>query len=289
MRFLFVLAFLVVGSVAVAESDSASVEAEVLRKAVADFDRELDLAPSSRWSLEHSPAYQNLMAIRRGDTHPFSSAERFQPGTGASGHLTGSELPKNTWAITYDDGPHPTATQLILKVLKDFKVPATFFWLAENVVKNSDVVQVVEAAGHAVENHSYTHADLNKATDLALGYEVGVANQIMKDHYLVDPRFFRCPYGAGDGVARVRKVIAAQKLISVIWNVDSLDWADRNASSVAERVRKQMVKLGHGIVLFHDIQPHTASASQKVFSAFKNSKLRFVTLPQIVNELNASH
>lgn len=270
-----------------------SLDAQVLAAAVADFDRELDTVRADRWDLHSSPAYQRLTALRRGVRNPLSRADllepfKITPSPGTDGQITGSELPKNTWAITYDDGPHPTRTQAILSVLKVFSVPATFFWLAENVVKNGAVTTAVEAAGHSLQNHSYTHEDLTKVTDLALGYQVSVANQIMKDHYKEDPRFFRCPYGSGTSNRKVRTAIARENLVSVVWNVDSLDWADKNPKNVAERVRKQMLKAGRGIVLFHDIHPHTAMASQTLFSALLKSSMRyrFLTIPQIVDEMN---
>ncbi len=266
---------------------------KVLAAAVAQFDRELDQARAGEWDLARSPAYANLMAIRAGIRNPMSRADQpdvtaIAPGAGSSGQINGAELPRHTWALTYDDGPHPTRTDAILDVLDRHDVPATFFWLAENVVRHNRVLLRTEAEGHSVQNHSYTHVDLVKATDLVLGFEVSVSTDVMKDHYQIDPRFFRCPYGSGAGNARVRKKIAQEKLVSVMWNVDSLDWADKNVDSVVERVRKQMVKTGRGIVLFHDIQSHTASVTERLFQALAKSSLpiRFVTVPEIVDEIN---
>lgn len=256
---------------------------------LAQFDRELEATPREKWSLETSPAYQNLLAVFAGDDHPMSRPRKFEPGTGSKGQLNGSEFPANTWALTYDDGPHGVVTFEIYKVLNDNKVKATFFWLAENVVKHGPLVQQAEALGHPVQNHSYTHADLKKATDLALGFEVAMSKAVMADHYQTAPEFFRCPYGSGSSVARVRKAIADADMVSVMWNVDSLDWADKDPASVAARVHKQMAKQGRGIILFHDIQKGTPEASAKLFALLNKagSRTRFVTIPQIVAELNS--
>lgn len=266
---------------------------KILADEVARFDRELDEARPGEWDLARSPAYASLMAIRAGIANPMSregepDALAIAPGTGAGGQINGGELPRHTWALTYDDGPHPSRTDAILDVLKRHGVRATFFWLAQNVVKHNRVLLRTEAEGHSVQNHSYTHADLVKATDLALGYEVSVSTAVMKDHFQVDPRFFRCPYGSGANNARVRKQIAGEKLVSVMWNVDSLDWADKKVEGVVERVRKQMVKSGAGIVLFHDIQSHTAAVTERLFQVLNKSSLpiRFVTVPEAVDELN---
>ncbi len=273
--------------------ETEAYDSRVLAAAVAAFDRELEQARAGEWDLGQSPAYAQLMALRAGIQNPMSRAGEpgawaIAPGTGAGGQINGTELPRHTWALTYDDGPHATRTDAILDVLARWNVQATFFWLAENIVKNNPVLLRTEAAGHSVQNHSYTHADLVKATDLALGFEVSMSTALMKDHYQTDPGFFRCPYGSGASNARVRRLIAREKLVSVMWNVDSLDWADKNVDSVVERVRKQMVKAGRGIVLFHDIQSHTASVTEKLFQVLKKSSLpiRFTTVPEIVDEIN---
>jgi len=272
------IVFLLVSQISAAHQ---TPEAAAVHSLVKEFDRELERAPRGAWSLERSPAYQKLFALRTGNR-----SARFAPGTGKAGQIAGGEFPAKTWAITYDDGPHKTNTEKILTVLTSFKVPATFFWVAENVVKLGSVVNTVESLNHSVQNHSYTHPDLVKTTDLALGFEVSVSNQTLKDHYRVDPKFFRLPFGSGSSNARVRKKVAQEKLISVLWNVDSLDWADKDPASVAERVRKQMVQLGRGIVLFHDIQGHTADASARLFRAVQGNGFVYKTIPQVVNQLN---
>ena len=258
----------------------------VLSALVQQFDRELEATPSHSWSLQSSPAYQKLTAIHAQLHGHRGTPAKFEPGSGASGQINGGEFPKGTWAITYDDGPHNGHTEKIMSVLTAFNIKATFFWVAQNVVQYRSVVAAAEQAGHSLQNHSYTHADLVKTTDLALGYEVSVSNQIMKEHYQSHPGFFRLPYGSGGSNSRVRKKVADEKLVSVLWNVDSLDWADKNAASVAERVRKQMVKLGRGVVLFHDIQGHTADASSLLLKAVKNLPYRYVTIPAIMDQLN---
>ncbi len=289
-KFLFSILFSVLGPWALnvwAHERTAS-ESALIADLVARFDRELESTPRAQWSLETSPAYQNLLAVYWGDEHPMSSPRKFQPGGGKKGQINGIEFPAGTWALTYDDGPHGSHTFEIFKVLNAQKVKATFFWLAENVVKHGAIVQQAEALGHPVQNHSYTHVDLKKATDLALGFEVAVSKAVLSDHYQVPPKYFRCPYGSGNSDARVRKMVAKEDMISVMWNVDSLDWADKDPATVAARVHKQMAKQGRGVILFHDIHKGTPIATTNLFKLLsKSSKpIRFVTIPQIVDELN---
>lgn len=270
-----------------------TVTAEI-KTLLKQFDQELERTPRAAWSLGTSTAYQRLYALRVGRVGarfaPLGSASSrittIAPGPGKSGQITGGEFPAKTWAITFDDGPHKSRTAPILQVLKAHTVPATFFWLAQNVERLPAVVTQTELFGHSVQNHSYTHADLMTVTDLSLGFEISVANHKLNGVYRRDAHYFRLPYGSGSDDRRVRAKVASERLISVLWNVDSLDWADKNPVSVAERVRKQMLKLGRGIVLFHDIQAHTATATDRLLRALAGSRLTYKTVPEVVEQIN---
>ena len=80
-------------------------------------------------------------------------------------------------------------------------------------------------------------------------------------------------------------------MIHVFWNVDSLDWKDKNPETILARVKKAMAAEKKGIILFHDIHPQSVEASKLVlkWSATLDGTpqaQRWVTIPEIVNELN---
>src|SRR5258708_20122086 len=68
-------------------------------------------------------------------------------------------LPKKL-ALTFDDGPDPEWTPAILAILKEKKVPATFFMIGSAMEAHPGLVQRVLAAGHEAGNHPYTHPNL---------------------------------------------------------------------------------------------------------------------------------
>jgi uncharacterized caspase-like protein len=103
-----------------------------------------------------------------------------------------------------------------------------------------------------------THAQLSKRTGDALKTEILGTDELLR---AVDARrspLFRFPYGArnDEGLA----VLENAHLRSVMWNIDSLDWADPVPSSIANRVLRTVEKEGRGIVLFHDIHERTVKA-----------------------------
>ncbi len=219
---------------------------------------------------------------------------KIEPSPGSNGNITGNQFPEGTWALTYDDGPHPTRTLEIVDALEKNSIKATFFWLARNATTNQAVVnQVVEKAKSgqfSLQNHSFTHANLAKLKDIDLDYEIIESNRQLANLYGKNPTFFRCPYGSGVNNAAIRNRIAQEKMIHAFWNVDSLDWQDKNPASIVERVKTQMKKEKKGIILFHDIHSQTVETTNLLFNSLENPNglkdLRWVTLPEIVEELN---
>jgi peptidoglycan/xylan/chitin deacetylase (PgdA/CDA1 family) len=209
--------------------------------------------------------------------------------------LTGNNFPSGVWALTYDDGPDRKLTPMAVKNLNDNHMKATFFWLAKNVKSLKSVVDEVKqgypSTGFPIGDHSYTHPDLSKADAAHLNYEITESASVIRA--AISPEqleFFRCPYGAGFQAPRVRSLIAAGGMVNVFWNVDSLDWQDKNANSVLARTQKQMAMQKHGIILFHDIHPQSIEATRMLMEWVnaQNAKTpgaySFMTLPEITTK-----
>ncbi len=67
-------------------------------------------------------------------------------------------------ALTFDDGPHPEGTPLVLEILREAAAPATFFLAGEQVVRRPALAAEIVAAGHRVELHCYRHRNLLRLT-----------------------------------------------------------------------------------------------------------------------------
>jgi peptidoglycan/xylan/chitin deacetylase (PgdA/CDA1 family) len=217
---------------------------------------------------------------------------KIRPGTGPEGNITGSSFPVNTWALTFDDGPHPKYTQIALDTLRAHGKKATFFWLAQNVANknNLSAISAARSAGMSLNDHSFTHADLNKPS-ANLAHEIKESADAETRIYGFRPEFFRLPYGSGVRNPTVRQMIANGKMIHVFWNVDSLDWQDKDPASILARVKKEMLLEKHGIILFHDIHPQSVATAKLLLDysdTLNNTKqqIRWVTLPEIRDELN---
>jgi uncharacterized caspase-like protein/peptidoglycan/xylan/chitin deacetylase (PgdA/CDA1 family) len=185
------------------------------------------------------------------------------------GEVFGYSLPPKTVVLTFDDGPHGVYTAEIAAILKQYGAPGIFFQVGSNLGTvaadgktrlgpRAEVSRKLLEAGHTLANHSMTHAQLSKLKGDGLKSEVLGTDELLK---AVDARrspLFRFPYGARNDEGL--DVLSGAQLRSVMWNIDSLDWADPVPSSIVERVLRSVDKEGRGIILFHDIHERTVKA-----------------------------
>ncbi len=231
---------------------------------------------------------EQLRLFTQGARGPQSAGPRIFPSSGSHGTVSGDEYPKGTWSLTFDDGPSAKYSPMVLENLKKHDLHATFFELATNVAAIPKTSLQVLNAGMEMANHSYTHPQLPKIDDAHLRHEVedstAVETKVWGESH--HPKLFRCPYGAGLTVTRVREMIAENGFIHVFWNVDTLDWQDKNPDSILARAKKQMLAEGRGVILFHDVHPQSVEASRMVMDWIKAKGYRHETVGAVIEELN---
>ena len=200
---------------------------------------------------------------------PKDAAARAKARNEDEGEIFGHSLPPKTLVLTFDDGPHGAYTSEVVAILKQYAVPAIFFQVGSNLGSvgadgkirlgsRAEISRKLLDAGHVLANHSLTHAQLSRRSGDALKTEILGTDQLLK---AVDARrspLFRFPYGARNDEGL--DILNAAQLRSVMWNIDSLDWADPVPGSIADRVLQTVAKEGRGIVLFHDIHERTVKA-----------------------------
>jgi len=214
-------------------------------------------------------------AESRGGAAPKSKLEIF-----------GTELPMKTVALTFDDGPHPRYTDQVLEVLKKYGLHAVFFEVGKNLGTANEKNEVtlgpiapasyrILESGSTLGNHSYSHPVLPRLDEATLSKEIDSTNALLTYILKSQPVLFRPPYGAAN--ANILARIQAQNMKTVIWNVDSEDWADPVPNSVAQRVLTQVEKAQRGIVLFHDIHKVGLEALPIVIETLQADGYKFVS------------
>ncbi|RPD59083.1 hypothetical protein L226DRAFT_553741 [Lentinus tigrinus ALCF2SS1-7] len=134
---------------------------------------------------------------------------------------------KNTWGVSFDDGPAPYSEKL-LKYLDDHDLSATFFVVGSRVVSYPDILIAEYMAGHEISVHTWSHHPLTAMTNEQIVAELGWTRHAIQTVLGVTPTTMRPPFGDIDN--RVRAISNAMGLRPIIWTTgpggpfDTNDW-----------------------------------------------------------------
>ncbi len=284
---------------------SATADWAAVEKSFAAYDKE-DLSTlrrkHSKETLKKAEAaasakdliLEPLQNVPQSDRSP--SSERYAPGTGTYGNVIGLSFPVGLFSLTYDDGPNGTSTVELLDFLKANNVPASMFWLTQNIARYPASVEKAKQLRFPINNHSWSHQNLTTQSSAGLDKEINQAVSVAQEKIGTQPfsgkksfRFFRCPYGACFSPASpaIRARLADLNLIHAFWTVDSLDWKyGKDPERVAQLAIKGMQASGRGVVLMHDIHASTVVATRKVVAWLKTQNYRLATIEAAVDEYN---
>lgn len=144
--------------------------------------------------------------------------------------------------LTFDDGPNPKVTPLVLDILDKFGVKATFFCVGENVKKYPEVFREVKRRGHTVGNHTFNHLKGYKSST-----QDYVKNVWKADEY-VHSNLFRPPHGRIK-LSQIRTLKRDFKII--MWDFITYDFDSKVTPDAILKEVKKRTRNG-SIVIFHD-------------------------------------
>ncbi|MBX9743114.1 MAG: polysaccharide deacetylase family protein [Chthoniobacterales bacterium] len=177
--------------------------------------------------------------------------------------------------LTFDDGPDPKWTPLILKILQQKKVPATFFVVGSQVQQFPDLLQRIQKTGNEIGNHTYTHPNLGEISEEQIYLELNATTRLIESITGHSTSLFRPPYN-GDGnpstPGELRALQTASDLgyLTVGESIDSCDWERPGVETIINRVEEGRAR-GGKVILFHD--------------AGGNRSQTVAALPQIIDYL----
>jgi len=187
-------------------------------------------------------------------------------------------------ALTYDDGPNPSATPQLLDLLAKHQVRATFFLIGDSVRREPALARQIAAARHLIGNHTMTHPWLSYQSAGRIRSEIADANALIEDTIGAKITLFRPPHGARRPI--VLHTAREFGLATVNWNIITHDWRVQPPASIVEKVRNGIRRnraYGCGSnVLLHDgamDQPRTPTieATETIIADAKDTGMRFVT------------
>ena len=185
--------------------------------------------------------------------------------------------PKKVVSLTFDDGPDPTLTPKLLKILKHYNVHATFFEVGSSVIRYPSVSRLVLKYGNQIGNHSWNHPDLTTLSTAKAQRQIALTDAAIYKATGTIPMYIRPPYGLVN--SRIGNLYDRP---IVRWNVDSRDWAYLNTPKTVNHV---LATTHNGsIILMHDIHPTSVAAVPQIIRSLKRRGYTFVTLPALMQK-----
>jgi peptidoglycan/xylan/chitin deacetylase (PgdA/CDA1 family) len=162
--------------------------------------------------------------------------------------------------LSFDDGPSPATTAKVLDALAAECV-ANFFIVGEHAKERPDLVRRAHQEGHTIGTHSQTHADLARLSFAGAMREIDDGIQSVQaalgPNMMVAP-FFRAPYL--QITADLEQFLFKRDVMLWSIDIDPKDWRPQSPEDVVEHILTLLEAKRSGIVLLHDVQPHTAAA-----------------------------
>ncbi|WP_159982309.1 MULTISPECIES: glycosyltransferase [unclassified Novosphingobium] len=197
-------------------------------------------------------------------------------------------------ALTFDDGPDPTWTPLILNELEAAHVPGTFFVIGENALGSPGLLKRIVADGDELGNHTYTHPNLANAGGQQTRLELNATQRLVEAYTGRSMTLFRAPY-FGDAEPttpdELGPALEAQKAGYTVvgLHVDPNDWQRPGTESIVQQVLDQVHSASStnamNVILLHDgggNRAETVAALPRIIETLKGEGYSFVTASQLV-------
>jgi peptidoglycan/xylan/chitin deacetylase (PgdA/CDA1 family)/spore germination protein YaaH/GT2 family glycosyltransferase len=195
-------------------------------------------------------------------------------------------------ALTFDDGPDPVWTPQILSELEAAHVPATFFVIGENALEHPELLRRIIADGGELGNHTYTHPNLDNASDEETRLELNATQRLVEAFTGHSMSLFRAPYfgDAEPTTSELGPALAAQRAGYTVvgLHVDPGDWKTPGTDAIVHQTLDQIHSATPdntmNVVLLHDgggNRSQTVAALPTIIATLKAQGYSFVTASQL--------
>lgn len=150
--------------------------------------------------------------------------------------------------LTFDDGPHPQATDFVLQQLAKYEAKATFFFIGKNVLAHPEMAKDVLSAGHSIGNHTFTHCNGWKTKKENYLADFQKCQENIEDTLGISPTYFRPPYGKIT-ISQANAISQTHKIAMMDILCGDFDLR-RNANQCTQDIIRYAEK--GSIVVYHD-------------------------------------
>lgn len=192
--------------------------------------------------------------------------------------------------LTFDDGPDPVFTPLILDMLKSEQVKATFFIVGTQAEREPALVKRIANEGHELGNHSFSHADLATVLKPAADFEVAATDRAIETLTGKKPWLFRAPYRSNEAAEGPLDLVALARAqghghITIASTLDAHDWARPTATQMVTTLVTAAEQQNGGVVLLHDAggdRTETVKALRPLIVQLRAARFRFAQVHDVM-------
>lgn len=154
---------------------------------------------------------------------------------------------RNEFALTFDDGPDPRFTPLLLDILQQYDAKATFFVVGSNAERYPELIQRMHDEGHLIGIHNYVHKTNWLMRPATVKRQIERTNDIIYNIIGERSTYYRPPWG----IVNLFDIAKRRQVQIVLWSAMFGDWRERLGS---ERLtEKLLTRLNPGeVMLLHD-------------------------------------
>lgn len=193
--------------------------------------------------------------IHGADTEPapFLGTRSSRPSGQPVRDLYRGDPSRRTLAITFDDGPFPIYTTLLLDTLDRLSLKATFFLVGDQVEQYPYFAQAIARAGHEIANHAFHHVNLTHLSPSEMLEDLARAQEIITAVTARTPKYFRPP--GGQYSAALLRAAHSLGLMTVFWTANSGDYTHLGSRALEAKILARVSN--GGILLLHQGVPNT--------------------------------
>jgi len=174
----------------------------------------------------------------------------------------------------------------ILEALDKYKAKATFFLTGRWAKNNPELVREIQARGHAIENHGYSHPHPDRISIEANREEILKTEKVIEELTGIKTKYYAPPYG--ERGAPGLKAAADLGYTTILWTLDTVDWRPESTPEViTQRVVNPAVRFGikpsreGAIVLMHP-KENTVKALPIILEQLTNEGFQFITINELI-------
>ncbi len=203
-----------------------------------------------------------------------------------AGAIDAASLPRRTAILSFDDGPDPTWTPQILRILQRHGVPGTFFLLGNQMLRYPDLVRQELRQHNEIGSHSFSHPDPTLLSPRERRSQLEQAQLALVGVTGLTTNLYRPPYSFSndaldDGYWDVIREAHAQGYVTVLADIDSRDWERPGVNAIVDDATPHG---GQGaLILMHDAggnRAQTVAALDILIPRLKAMGYRFTTVGQ---------